>query len=144
MIDPELIATTGIRFGFGTLFFAAGISKSLRAGSVQHIVAHYRLVPRPLVPVAARALASIEAVAGALLLASLFLPIYAEAWALTAGLLLIFSVAILSALVRGIEVPCGCGLVLNGHVITPATLTRNLLLLGLLALDAPFPLAVSS
>jgi hypothetical protein len=32
---------------------------------------------------------------------------------------------------------------LNGHVITPATLTRNLLLLWLLALDAPFSLAVS-
>jgi hypothetical protein len=57
--------------------------------------------------------------------------------------LLIFSFAILSALVRGIEIPCGCGLVLNGHVITPATLTRNVLLLWLLALDAPFPLAVS-
>jgi hypothetical protein len=143
MIDPELFATTGIRFGFGALFFAAGISKSLRARSVQHIVAHYRLVPRPLVPVAARALGPVEAVAGALLLASLFLPIYAEAWVLTAGLLLIFSFAILSALVRGIEIPCGCGLVLNGHVITPATLTRNVLLLWLLALDAPFPLAVS-
>jgi hypothetical protein len=143
MTDPELIATTGIRFGFGALFFTAGISKSLRARSVQRIVAHYRLVPRPLVPVAARALGPAEAIAGALLLASFFLPIYAEAWMLTAGLLLIFSFAILSALVRGIEIPCGCGLVLNGHVITPATLTRNLLLLWLLALDAPFSLAVS-
>jgi hypothetical protein len=143
MVDHELIATTGIRLGFGSLFFAAGISKSLRTGSVRHIVAHYRLMPQPLVPVAASALGPIEAVAGVLLLTSLFLPIYAEAWAMTAGLLLMFSLAILSALARGIEIPCGCGLVLNGHVITPATLTRNLLLLWLLALDAPFPLAVS-
>ena len=39
------IATTIIRLGFGVLFLAAGVSKLLRLGSVEHILARYRLLP---------------------------------------------------------------------------------------------------
>ena len=129
------IATTIIRLGFGVLFLAAGVSKLLRLGSVEHILARYRLLPDSMLSVAARFLAAAEIIAGLMLLMSVRLPIYHAAWILTAGLLAVFSTVVLVTLARGITAPCGCALLLNGHVVTWATLQRNLLLLSLLVID---------
>ena len=129
------VLTEMVRLGIGLLFLMSGASKFLHAWSVRRMVANYRLVPRLLLPIVTRMLAPAEAAAGILLLMSLWLPLYGIAWTLAAGLLLAFSVAVASALARGLQIPCGCGLLLNGHVITPATLLRNLALLSLLALD---------
>ena len=99
------------------------------------MVANYRLVPRPLLPLFAGMLGPTELMAGILLLASLWLPIHYLAWSLATGLLIAFTIAVASALARGLEITCGCGALLNGHVITRATLARNVALLSLLALD---------
>ena len=88
------------------------------------MVNNYRLVPRFLLPIFRKLLAPVEIGAGVLLLLSLRLPIYS-----------FFSAGVASALARGLEIPCGCGIVLNGHVVTQATLMRNLALLSLLAID---------
>jgi len=121
--------------GFGLLFLAGGISKSLRKSSVLHAVSNYRLLP----PLAARAvahlLAPVEAISGALLLLSLLFPVYQLAWTLATGLLFVFTIAVASALMRGLSIPCGCGILLAGHTITWATLARNLVMLAVLALD---------
>ncbi len=135
MTDLTMILTVVVRAGLGLLFLVSGASKFLRARSVGRMVANYRLVPRSLLPIVRRMLSAAEVAAGVLLLVSLWLPVYALAWTLAFGLLLAFSVAVASALARGLEIPCGCGLLLNGHVIRRATLVRNLALLSLLAFD---------
>ena len=135
MTEPVYVVTAIVRVGFGVLFLAAGVSKLLRLGSVEHILARYRLLPKAIVPFAARCLAAAEIIAGLLLMFSIRLPVYDAAWMLAAGLLAVFSIAVLLTLARGITVPCGCALLLNGHVVTWATLQRNLLLLSLLVVD---------
>jgi len=130
-----MVLTAVIRSGLSLLFLASGVSKFLRARSVERMIANYGLVPHVLMPIVKRMLAPVEVTAGLLLFASLWLPVYGLAWTLAFGLLLAFSIAVASALTRGLEIPCGCGLLLNGHVITRATLGRNLLLLSLLVLD---------
>ena len=135
MTEPAHILTAAVRLGFGVLFLAAGVSKLLRAGSVRNIVARYRLLPAAMVPFAAQLVAAAEVIAGLLLILSVRAPVYGAAWMLAAGLLSLFSLAILSTLARGITVPCGCAPLLNGHVVTWATLQRNLLLLSLLVVD---------
>ena len=130
-----MIVAAVLRLGLGLLFLIAGGSKFFRARSVGRMVAHYRVVPRALLPIVSKVLAPAEVAVGGLLLVSLWLPVYPLARTLAFGLLLAFSVAVASALTRGLEIPCGCGLLLNGHVITRATLVRNLVLLSLLALD---------
>ena len=133
--DMVLVFTAVVRLGLGLLFLISGGSKFLRARSVERMVANYRLVPRSLLPIVKLMLAPAEVAAGVLLLLSLWLPVYAIAWVLAFGLILVFTAGVASALLRGLEIPCGCGLLLNGHVITHATLVRNLALLSLLALD---------
>lgn len=130
-----LLLTVVVRLGLGWLFLGSGTSKFLRARSVGKMVANYRVVPRVLLPLVSGMLAPVETATGILLLASLWLPVYSLAWALAAGLLLAFSAAVGLALARGLEIPCGCNWLLNGHVITRATLVRNVALLSLLALD---------
>jgi uncharacterized membrane protein YphA (DoxX/SURF4 family) len=129
------VFTMVVRVGFGFLFLACGWSKFLRAQSVGRMVENYRLVSPRMLPFVKRMLAPVEVLAGALMLISLWLPVYDLAWTLAVALLLAFSIAVGSALVRGLKIPCGCGLLLNGHVITRAALGRNLALLSLLLLD---------
>ncbi|MEB0133835.1 MauE/DoxX family redox-associated membrane protein [Actimicrobium sp. CCC2.4] len=129
MTDAPALLTALLRGAYGLLFLASGISKYLRQSSINYTIARYRLVPVRLVPVFSACLATLEIVAGALLLLSPVLPTYQLAWAMTTGLLGLFCIAIALALVRGLRIPCGCNWLLNGHTLTLATLLRNLLLL---------------
>jgi len=121
---------------FGFLFLAAGVSKSLRTSSVVHTISNYQILPPQSVRAVAYILAPVESAAGILFLLSFWLSTYRIAWTLAVGLLLIFTFAVTSALARGLKIPCGCGFLLNGHVINWRTLGRNLLLLAVLVLDA--------
>lgn len=125
-----MILAASIRLAFGLLFLVAGASKLLRTRSVKRIVREYAIVPRSLVPAVSRILGPAELISGAALLASFGLPVDAIAWKLGFSLLLVFSVAIASALARGIKVPCGCGLLTSSHVITISSLLRNLMLIA--------------
>ncbi len=135
MTPLRWIITGTVPLCFGFLFLASGISKLLRASSVLHMVMNYRLLWPAAARVFAAILGPIECVAGVLLLLSLFLPVYPAAWLLTVGLLIVFSLAVFSALLRGLKIPCGCGVLLNGHVIRWSTLARDLLLLCMMVLD---------
>jgi Methylamine utilisation protein MauE len=123
-----------IRFGIGLLFFAAGVSKMLRRHSVQLTVKRYRFLPAATVGPAALALGPAEIVVGSALVVSPWLPSAGLAWIGAAILLTLFSVAIASALARGLVIPCGCGILLGDHAVTPLILARNLTLLALLFL----------
>lgn len=119
-----------IRLGMGFLFVAAGVSKVLRRSSVRLVVARYRLLPSVVVGPAAVSLGPFEVLVGLGLGVSPWFPAAARPGLFGAAVLLVtFSLAISSALARGISVPCGCGVLLGDHAITPAILLRNLLLL---------------
>lgn len=139
MADAPTLLADAVRGAYGLLFLAAGISKCLRQRSVRLAVANYRLMPARAVPAFSQLLALLEIIAGVLLLLSPGLPTYRLGWIMATGLLALFCLAIGLALLRGLRIPCGCGLLLNGHVLTPATLLRNLLLLALLLLPPLLP-----
>ncbi|EGF30483.1 hypothetical protein IMCC9480_1360 [Oxalobacteraceae bacterium IMCC9480] len=139
MADAPALLAALLRGAYGLLFLASGISKTLRQSSVNTTIARYRLIPVRLVPVFAGCLATLEIVAGTLLLLSPALPTYRLAWAMSTGLLVLFCIAITSALLRGLHIPCGCNWLLNGHTLTPATLLRNLLLLVPMLLPPLWP-----
>lgn len=141
MTDAPAMLAILLRGSVGLLFVASGISTCLRQRSVRLAIANYRLLPTKLVPAFSRLLAILEILAGMLLLLSLGLPTYPLGWAITLGLLMLFCLAIGSALLRGLRIACGCGFFLNSHALTPLTLLRNLLLLTLLLLPPFWPAA---
>lgn len=121
-----------IHLGIGLLFLATGVSKILRRSSVRLTIERYRLLPSAIVGPVAKLLGPIEVVVGSALALSLWFPPAGLAWIGAAALLVLFSLAISSALARGLIIPCGCGVLLADHTVTPTILARNLLLLVVL------------
>lgn len=119
----------------GGVFLFAAATKLPDLRAFAEVVANYRVVPPPLVPFAAVAVVGVELVAGLALIAGLA----SRAAAMVTGTLLVVFVAFLAqALLRGIDLRCGCfG---GGELATWGTVARDLVLLAptlLVALQRP-------
>jgi uncharacterized membrane protein YphA (DoxX/SURF4 family) len=114
------------RLALAGVLLYAGLVKVGDPTAFAQDIANYRILPPALVAPAAALLPGIEMVVGLALLAGIWLRSAAVA---SAALLGVFTVALGSALGRGIDVACGC----FGHGETPATwwtFGRDLLLFG--------------
>lgn len=122
---PPALAVAACRVLLGALFLYAALTKLADLPLFAEEIANYQLLPAALVPLAAIALPGIELVAGALLLVGLA---WRPAALVIASLLLVFTIGLGQALVRGIDLACGCfG---GSDPATPLTVGRDLLLLG--------------
>lgn len=99
------IALRLLRVGLGLLFVYAASTKLADMGQFAEEIANYRMLPASLVPLLAAAVMGLEIVAGTLLV--LGTATRASAAVLSA-LLLVFIVALSQALLRGVDLRCGC------------------------------------
>jgi putative oxidoreductase len=124
------------RIGLGILFVVAGAAK-VRAPSAFAIeIVNYRFLPE-LAPYLAVALPPLEILTGLTLVAAP--AVWRRAAAVCAtGLLLMFTVAVTSAVARGMDISCGC---FGGasESVTWLTVLRDLLLLAAAAAVVIFP-----
>jgi putative oxidoreductase len=123
----RVVIDLALRLGLGTLFVVAGALKWRDPAGFAQEIANYHLLPG-LAPHLAVVLPAIEITAGLALLAA---PL---SWrrAAAAALVLVtaaFTVAVASAVVRGLDISCGCFGAGSGRV-TWLTVLRNLALLG--------------
>jgi putative oxidoreductase len=95
----------GCRVLLGALFLAAGIFKGRDVTTFAGEIAAYRLLPYALNYLLAATLPYVEVLAGGLLLLGRNVR---GAALLTALLTVVFLGAILSAMLRGLEIDCGC------------------------------------
>jgi putative oxidoreductase len=93
------------RIVLGGLFVWAAVTKLPDMAAFAQDVANYRAVPAVLVPVVAPAVVGIELLAGMALLAGVATRAAAT---VVAGLLAVFIVFLAQALLRGIDLRCGC------------------------------------
>ncbi len=117
-----------LRLGLAGLFVVAGVLKLNDPSRFALEIANYQLFPG-LAPFVAIAMPTTEIVVG---LGLLFLP---KLWrqaaaALSAGMLVIFLFAVSSALVRKVNIDCGCFGGSEGP-IGPLTVVRNVALLAM-------------
>jgi putative oxidoreductase len=89
----------------GALFIWAAITKLPDMAAFAQDVANYRVIPAVLVPFGASAVVGIELLAGAALVAGIMAR---PAAIVIAGLLTAFIVFLAQALLRGIDLRCGC------------------------------------
>ncbi|WP_242345715.1 DoxX family protein [Anaeromyxobacter terrae] len=93
------------RIGLGGTFLYAAGTKLPDMAAFAETLANYRLVPPSLVPVAAAAVIGVELALGLLLVTGRL----ARGAALVAtGLLAVFTLGLSQALLRGIDLRCGC------------------------------------
>jgi uncharacterized membrane protein YphA (DoxX/SURF4 family) len=120
----------------------ASVPKLIAPLDFSRAVANYELLPSRLVRPVGTWLPRLELAAGLCLLVGLLLPLVA---AVSAGLLLVFTVAVAINLAQGRRIECGCGGFTAPRRIGPVLVLRDLVLAGaavLVALKAPGPIAV--
>jgi len=94
-----------VRVVLGALFVWAAVTKLPDMASFAQDVANYRVVPPLLVPFVASAVVGIELLSGLALIGGLMVR---PAAIVLAGLLAVFTVFLTQALLRGIDLRCGC------------------------------------
>ena len=93
------------RVVLGVLFIVASLPKILHPLDFAEAVSNYRLISLCFVPFVGVALPWVELLAGTLSLVGVWLE---SAMAILGGLSFVFAIATLSALVRGLDIRCGC------------------------------------
>lgn len=94
------------RVVLGGVFLAAGLSKILDPGSLAASIRSYELsLPEWFVSLSAYSLPYLEVLLGFYLLIGLFTKV--SAWA-TNGLMVLFILALVQGVLRGLEIDCGC------------------------------------
>ena len=114
-----------LRLALGAVFLWAGIAKASDPHTFGLEIARYRMVPHEVINLMAILLPWIEILAGA----ALVLGLWTRASALVCGgLMVVFLVALISALQRGLDISCGCfGASDSAARISQAYLWRDLL-----------------
>lgn len=131
------------RVALGALFVFSGIGKLATPALFQSAVANYRVLPLWAVGPVAGLVAWSEVVLGAMLLCGLMTRVSAAA---LLCLLAVFTVAMASAAVRGIDISCGC-FGADSQSISWLSFSRNALLMALtlwIARRERTPLAMDS
>ena len=103
MTDRRLV--TAMRIALGALFIMAAWPKLADPHAFAVTISNYRMMPEPIVRILALVLPPLEMLVGvALILGALD----AGASAIAFGMLAVFTVAVATALARGLDISCGC------------------------------------
>jgi len=103
LTHPSFMAL--LRLSLGVVFIAASLDKIQNPENFAANIANYRLMPYQLINLVALTLPWIEVVTGIFLVLGIW--IRANAW-IASGMLGVFSIAILQALLRDLDISCGC------------------------------------
>jgi hypothetical protein len=120
-----------------SVMLVSGVSKLRDLGAATVELLDYRLVPEAFAMPAAGGLALANVGAGA----GLLIGVPGARW-LCLGMLLVYSMAIASALLRGLRIDCHCGP--SPEPMGAETLARNAVLMAALAIEAPAPTPISA
>ena len=116
----------GLRLLLGVVFIYASIDKIGKPEGFAQAIYNYRMMPHVAINLMAIVMPWLELVCGILVIIGLFL----RGSALLIGfMLLVFVVAISFALVRGLDISCGCFRVEGGHALAADLLVRDVLML---------------
>lgn len=123
--DPRLV--TVLRVALGAVFVMAAIPKLADPSGFAKTISNYHLLPVPAERLLALALPPLELLVGVGLIAGVF---HAGASLLAFGLMLVFTIAIGTALGRGLDISCGCFDTEGGPKVGITKLLENAALIG--------------
>ncbi|MDB5032770.1 MAG: DoxX family protein [Chlorobi bacterium] len=116
----------GVRVVLGVIFLVAGAEKLVALPTFGHSIADYQLLPESLSNIFALSFVWTEIVVGVLLLAGVAIRGSAL---VTAAMLIVFLVAVISAIARGMTIDCGC-FAGKSEPVGPKKVIEDLLLLA--------------
>jgi putative oxidoreductase len=114
-----------IRLILGVTFILASIDKIANPGGFALSIYNYRMLPHETINLMAIVMPWLELVTGVLIIAGILMRGSAF-W--LAIMLLVFIIALSSALARGLDISCGCFSVEGGHAVDLGLLIRDILM----------------
>ena len=118
-----------VRFLLGIIFIYAAVDKIAHPHQFKIIIENYQIVSPLLSHYAAMFLPWFEIICGLLLIISIYVKTSAG---LLGGLLVVFIVVLVSALVRGLDINCGCfTLSAEGSAVSVYRILEDILMLGM-------------
>jgi uncharacterized membrane protein YphA (DoxX/SURF4 family) len=121
------LAATVVRVLLGGLFIYASVSKILDPAGFSRTVFYYQLLPTSAVNLVAIILPWIELLVGVLLVIGI--QVRGAAF-VAAGSLIVFTAAMISALVRGLNIDCGCFSAAGGHGVDARRIAEEFVLIA--------------
>jgi uncharacterized membrane protein YphA (DoxX/SURF4 family) len=100
-----------LRVAVGLVFLIAGLGKAADPASFAREMQNYQIIPFALINIMALIMPWIEIIVGIFLIAGVRIKANA---AIASGFMLIFIIAIGSAMLRGLNINCGC---FSGHTV---------------------------
>jgi uncharacterized membrane protein YphA (DoxX/SURF4 family) len=126
-MTPVRLAAIVTRVLLGGLFIFASVPKILNPAEFSRTVYYYRLLPAQAVNFIAITLPWVELLVGILLVIGL--KVRGAAF-VAAGSLVVFTVAMITALARGLNIDCGCFSAAGGHGVDARRIIEDLVLLA--------------
>ena len=115
-----------LRLLLGVVFIYASIDKIAKPEGFAQAIYNYRMMPHVAINLMAIVMPWLELICGILIVIGIFV----RGSALLIGfMLLVFVIAISFALVRGLDISCGCFRVEGGHALAADLLVRDVLML---------------
>jgi len=115
-----------LRLFLGGVLVFSGAVKLFSMADMAHSIANYRILPVSLINLVAIILPPVELIAGIGLILGLF---FDGALAISTLLLLVFLAAIESAILRGLDIQCGCFGTSDAELVGTGVLLRDVMLL---------------
>jgi uncharacterized membrane protein YphA (DoxX/SURF4 family) len=116
----------GARLILGVVFIYASLEKIQNPAGFAQAIYNYRMVPEALINIMAIVLPWLELICGILIIVGVFV----RGSALLIGAMLaVFIVALSSAILRGLDISCGCFTLEGGRGIAGKTLVEDILLM---------------
>ncbi|RJP30576.1 MAG: DoxX family membrane protein [Candidatus Omnitrophota bacterium] len=115
-----------LRVFLGLIFVYSGYSKLIDLAEMANDIDNYRILPTASVNVIAIILPPVELITGFCLIFGLFLD---GALMITTSMLVVFCIAIESAVLRGLDIECGCALTSDAEIVGMKVLLRDVFFL---------------
>jgi putative oxidoreductase len=115
----------GIRLALGVVFVYAAVDKIAHPAEFAQNIYNYRMLPHSVINFMALTMPWLEIICGALIIGGVF--VRGSAF-LIGFMLLVFIVAISFALVRGLDISCGCFSQVGGHKVAVDLLVRDIIM----------------
>ncbi|MCA9668225.1 MAG: DoxX family membrane protein [Myxococcales bacterium] len=119
----------GFRVALGVIFIVAAIPKIVDPKAFAWSISYYHMIPQDLINALAICLPMIELLAGVFLVVGVA---NRASLLLVSGMLVVFIIAIISAMVRNLDISCGCfSPGAKGKAMTTSTLTWDIVWLAM-------------
>ncbi len=125
-----------VRLYIALVFILSGLDKINDLAAFSDAIENYKLLPLELVNIFAIIIPWVEVVAGAILLFGIFIK---ENSVIIFSLLAVFTLAVLLAVVQGLNIDCGCQGTSQGQQVGIQKLMENTILLIAIYLGIKFP-----